>query len=75
MHYISGKCEEASTKGIEMEKICDKSLIDYLELYDLNNRNFPTDDEQFSEIVAKYLQGRQEAVEKEANKPSWMQDQ
>lgn len=75
MHYLSGQCEELTTRGVNVTGVCDESLADYLEQQDLLTKEFPTDKEQFIVILDEFKQKRaleeEENAAREANTPSW----
>jgi hypothetical protein len=75
MHYLSGQCEEQTAKGVNVTGVCDATLKDYLSTKNLYTKDFPIDTEQFNAILDEFKQGeaaeKQEAAQKEANKPSW----
>jgi hypothetical protein len=73
MHYLSGQCEEQATKGANVTQVCDATLKNYLSIKNLYTKDFPTDTERFNTILDQFKQKRtlekQEAAQKEANKP------
>jgi len=78
MHYLSGQCEEQTTKGVNVTRLCNTFLSDYLKAQDLYTRDFPTDTERFNtildELKQKEAMEEQERASEEANRPSWAEN-
>ena len=78
MHYLSGQCEEQTTKGANVTKVYDYTLSDYLSAQNLYTKDFPTDTERFNSVLDQFKQNEvleeQERASKEANKPSWAEN-
>jgi hypothetical protein len=75
IHYLSGQCEEQTAKGVNVTKLCNTFLSDYLKAQDLFTKDYPTDTERFNTVLEEHNQRmaleEQEKAREEANTPSW----
>ena len=78
MHYLSGQCEEQTAKGVNVTRLCNTFLSDYLKAQNIFTKNYPTDTERFNVVLEEHNQKKaseeQEKVQEEANEPNWAQD-
>jgi hypothetical protein len=54
MHYLSGQCEEETSKGVNVTEVCDYFLSEYLKSRDLFTKDFPTDVERFNAVLDEF---------------------